>query len=374
MPGSVDRRRDLLANALDGGAGAPEPDDELRRELAVVGLLVAAGRAVEQRGLPDDAARDRMRQRVLAGLTEPAPGRTTHHRFGATGVRGRLLIRAAAALCLVIALSGISLVLARDAVPGDALYGVKRSAESAELKLTFGDEPRGLKHLRFATSRVDEVEALAARSGGSSSAKDAAPYLSTLQSFDIDVAAGSRLLTQTATTGDGTGLASLRVWAEQQRQRLGESIIGVPSPATAKMNGSAALLDRVIERVSALQERLTCADVTSGARDDLGLLPSDGVCVPAAGRSGAPNLPSPGVIPGTDTPSQPGTGSSGGGLPGGSPGPLDPGGGQQPGPATGTPAPDTSTSPTPTTAILPLPLPEITIPPLLPSLPGLGVG
>jgi hypothetical protein len=387
MPVSGDRRHELLAKALDGGADVPEPDDELRRELAVVSLLVAAGRAAEQRVLPDHSARDRMRQRVLAGLDEPTPahaagiaGGAARRRFFAASavasVPGRLPVAAAAALCLFVALSGISLVLARDALPGDILYGVKRSAESAELGLTFGDEPRGLKHLQFATSRVDEIEALTARSAGSGSspADGADPYLSTLQDFDTDAAAGSRLLTETVTSGAGTGLVELRTWAEQQRRRLGDSKSDMPLLAAARLDGSTALLDRVIERVSALQARLACTDVTSGASDDLGLLPVSGACVPAAGQPAAPSIAPPS---GTQQPSAPPSptvvpGSPGGGQPGASTGP--PGGVQQPGgPAGGTTSPGASTSPT-SAVTAPLPLPEITVPPLLPGLPGLGIG
>src|SRR5262249_8903376 len=151
-------------------------------ELATVSLLVSAGRQVRA----GDDARERMRARILAGLQDTPAGEpdadadavvvpvsldaARRRRSVAAGVQGRLLIAAAAALCLLVALSGMSLVLARDALPGDALYGVKRSAESAELGLTFGDEPRGFKHLQFATARVDEIEAIAARTVGAPSA------------------------------------------------------------------------------------------------------------------------------------------------------------------------------------------------------------
>ncbi|HEY3262719.1 MAG TPA: DUF5667 domain-containing protein [Pseudonocardiaceae bacterium] len=436
MPGSADRDSELFARALDGGpdgrggrgepggpggpdgtggpggsgAGGPEPDERLSRELAVVSLLVAAG----QRALPDDAARDRMRERIFAGLAglagpraegvqqpgqerEREPGLerepeqpqevpdvvtpiAARRRSAVVGVQGRLLVAAAAALCVLVTLSGMSLVLARDALPGDALYGVKRSAESAELGLTFGDEPRGFKHLQFATARIDEIEALAARAGGAGSDADTGLFLTALQSFDTDAAAGSRLLLETLTNGAGGQLATLRGWAEQQRQRLGEATAAMPLGAAGRAGGSIVLLDRVIGRVSALQQRLPCSAVTSGARDDVGPLPADGQCVPAASGP-AQSSPVPAsvtsttVSPGAQQPGLVVPGSPGGELPGGI-GPLDPG---LTGPATGGPLPDTasrsqSTTSSPPAITVPLPLPVTSVPPLLPGLPGLEVG
>jgi len=396
MPGSVDRRSELLASALEDGAGVPASDEQLRRELAMVSLLVAAGRDADQWARPDDAARERMRERILAGLAEPATvdavvtpigsaagPAAARRRSVVAGVQGRLLVAAAAALCLLVTLSGMSLVLARDALPGDALYGVKRSAESAELGLTFGDEPRGFKHLQFATARVDEIEALAARADGAGSGADAGRYLTALQAFDTDAAAGSRLLIETATNGGGSELAALRTWAEQQRQRLGQAGAILPFRAAGRTAGSVVLLDRVIERVSALQVRLACLAVTSGTRDDVGLLPASGVCVPAAIGPGRPNTVSPSVT-GTPVAPQPGLvfpGSPAGEQPGGGLGPLDPGAivstpsGPAGGPSQGTTSPgELPTASTDITVPLPLPLPEITVPPLLPGLPGLQVG
>ena len=135
-----------------------------------------------------------MRERILAGLPTTSTGHTTtvaerHTAPGrrrrlprtrpagadrgtarpgdppraGTGARARFAIAAVALLALVLSLTGMSLLLARDALPGDTLYGIKRTAEAASLGLTFGDEPKALKHLEFAASRVTEIETLAQR-------------------------------------------------------------------------------------------------------------------------------------------------------------------------------------------------------------------
>ncbi|MDQ3825674.1 MAG: DUF5667 domain-containing protein, partial [Actinomycetota bacterium] len=127
--------------------------------------------------------------------------------------RGRLVVAAAAALCLLMSLSGMSLLLSRDAVPGDALYTFKRTAESAELGLTFGDQPKALKHLEFASARVNEIEIMAdqADSAGNWSAGQA-KFLRALDDFDSDATAGSRLLTGLALSGQPSSLPALRGW------------------------------------------------------------------------------------------------------------------------------------------------------------------
>jgi hypothetical protein len=166
MPESASER---FARAVEGGPVEPDLDESLRHELALVDALRDIGRSARL----DDDARQRLREQLLAGIDDrldprprpqamPEPSRSARARVArarVASVRGRLLVAAAAALCLLVSLSAMSLLMARDALPGDALYGVKRSAESAELGFTFGVESRGFKHLQFATARLDELEA-----------------------------------------------------------------------------------------------------------------------------------------------------------------------------------------------------------------------
>jgi hypothetical protein len=394
MPRSTDRRGELLASALDDGVG-DSADEQLRRELAMVGLLVRAGEVAR----PDAAARDRMRRRIMADLAAeefvpepvvtPVVTRATpvvsleaarRGRTRSAGLQGRLLVAAAASLCLLLSLSAMSLVLARDALPGDALYRVKRSAESAELGLTFGDEPRGFKHLQFATARVDEIEALAAGGGGS-----AGSFLTALQAFDTDAAAGSRLLVETATNGDGDELDALRDWAQQQQVRLEAARDSMPERASSRAGGSLDLLTRVADRASALEPRLNCLAVTSGARDEVGLLPATGPCEPAPGvgplPSGVPSTADrarPAVPPGLVIPNRPGDEDPTGPIGPLDPQPTGPPSSDEPGAPPGGSDPDQPPTTTPQQSItipLPLPiLPEITVPPLLGLLPGLKLG
>ncbi|SHE49168.1 DUF5667 domain-containing protein [Streptoalloteichus hindustanus] len=286
-------------------------DDQLTSELAIVALLRRAADGVG----PDPAARERMRQRLLAELAarppvEPAgavrrprrrpgrrpPGRGRDARRPDTGssspegpaageagprhgAHGRLAVALVATLCLVLSLSGMSLVLSRDALPGDPLYRVKRSAENASLGLTFGDESRAVKHLEFAAARMDEIEALVGRSRPPTD-----DYLTALADFEEDAAAGARLLVHLGGHGDDRLLETLRGWAEQQERRLAGSTAALPRSAATRAEATTSLLTRIRERAVALAQRADCATVTRGDADDIGLLPSAEPCVPPAGR------------------------------------------------------------------------------------------
>jgi hypothetical protein len=367
---------------------------------------------------PDTSARDRMRERILAGLTTPSPTATAATpsptrrqpprgsraprsrpgeavrgasrpgdlpRRGLSGARGRFAVAAVAVLALVFSLAGMSLLLARDALPGDTLYGVKRTAEAASLGLTFGDESKALKHLEFAAARVTEIETLAQRYPNPADAP-VGGYLTALSDFDNDASAGSRQLIALATRNDGRQLESLRAWAEQQENRLSATAPRLPGAARNRENASLGLLDKITTRAAALLARMPCYQITTGSFDDVGALPATGVCerVPDAGppptdppgadgRTVSPNgsiLPTV-VVPGLPPAAPP--------LPGQTlvpPITESPPAGAPPVQIPGSPSqPRTTSTPSqPPVIVIPLPLPTIGVPPLLPGLPGVQIG
>jgi hypothetical protein len=392
-------------------------DHALERELAVVAALRRAGAVAGPR--PDEV--DRIRQRVMAGLAaggaadgenaavtnpgaEPAhagrvaeesgsrvalfapggsvtPGTSARRHRGrhraSVGVEARnRTVVAAASLCLFLSLSGTSLLLSQDALPGDALYRVKRSVESAELGMTFGEESRAFKHLEFATARVDEIEALAAEVG--TTGGTTARFLDLLDDFDADAAAGSRLFTSTAADGDQDVLPALLGWVSQQQERLGELRAALPPEASSRLSGSLDLLARVQDRVEALDQRAGCENVASEVSDDLGPLPDDDPCArrPLDEATSAISLPEvPGIAgaPVGSAPAAPATPVPGEQLPAeelegeANPGPprlsdlLRP-----PDPSEGAPLPeDGIPTPPPRLVLPPMLLPDVSLPPLL---------
>ncbi len=285
-------RQDRFARAVDGGV-RDASDHEMERELAVAAALREAGEAAG----PTRDEVDRMRQRVLAGaasfergagggdrvtpMRSRRGGRHTKRTAVAFEARKHLMVAAAAALCLVMSLSGTSLLLSRDALPGDALYAFKRSAETAELGLTFGEQARALKHLEFATARISEIERMAARTDTDSSwGSGTTRFLAALDDFESDTVVGTRMLTSVAVEDDLAILSSLRGWAQQQQERLDDLRAALPAQAGGQITGSITLLDLVTQRAAALQDRAGCQNITSGASDELGPLPADGRCQP----------------------------------------------------------------------------------------------
>ena len=296
------QEHEAFARAVDGSV-RDASDRTLQRELSVVATLRQVGAAAG----PHPAERDRMRQRVMAefdsvvheGNSPVLPLRAPRQRrWIPDQTRGRLVVAAAAALCLLMSLSGMSVLLSRDALPGDALYSFKRTAESAELGLTFGDQPKALKHLEFASARVNEIEIMAdqADAAGSWSAEQN-KFFRALDDFDSDATAGARLLTGPAFNGQPSSLSALRSWAEQQKTRLAAVRAALALPTGARMDRTLTLLDRIATRASTLSHRSNCVTITTGTQDDLGLLPARDACkqVPVDGTSAA--VPLPGVPP-----------------------------------------------------------------------------
>jgi hypothetical protein len=92
---------------------------------------------------------------------------TLHRAAGVRRGHGarRTLVSALAAV-LLFATTGAAVALSGEAVPGDALYVVKRGAERVHLLVSFAPESDARLHLRFARSRVAEAERVAAHRPG----------------------------------------------------------------------------------------------------------------------------------------------------------------------------------------------------------------
>lgn len=368
VPEHGERDQERFVRAVDSGARGTARE-ALERDLAINQMLREAGQYLG----PDPEARERMRNRVLrafdgGALEEPRtatrvhPGGPGHRRPAAPERRGRLAVAAAAALCLLMSLSGMGLLLSREALPGDALYGVKRSAESAALGLTFGERARALKHLEFADARIDEIELLVAKADARESwGGKADPYLVALEDFDNAVTTATRLLTTLASENRGDRLTVLEDWAQRQVHRLEAVRAALPAESRARLAGSLALLEQVVGRANQLEQRTYCLTITSGASDELGPLPSDAECIPGQveGAGSAPQLaPEPGAAPPRPPRALPPIVPA---LPGGQPpvAPVPPGvedkltlpGQDRPDPADSPPAPPT--------VVVPLPLPGL---------------
>ena len=341
-----------FARAVEGGPQPVGSNSDIADDLAIVELL---------RGMdvgPDAATRERMKQRVL---TAPPPEKPlVLPSVRRVGARGRLAVAAAAVLCLLMSLGGMSVLLSRDALPGDPLYGVKRTAEGASLGLTFDDESRALKHLEFAASRVTEMETLADRGA------DSASQLTALADLDADAVEGARQLTAYGTAADKTVLPSLREWALDQYEKLGVLRPRLPEDAGKHADTTMWLLASIAQRAHDLAARAACDEVVSGSSDPLGPLPAEDGCAVVSDPGTAPSrssvAPTPSGLPVPSGSAQPSAQPTQSAVPGVSTPPVPSG------------KPGTSTPPAPSkpgiTIPLPLPLPSIS----LPLLPGISFG
>jgi hypothetical protein len=228
-----------LSDALTGAAGVlPEPTPEFRTSLRAQLIATAerdgiGGAVVEEPGYVGKRART-------------GPPLVTRGR-----AKGAILVGLAAG---TLALSGMS-AASGSAMPGDPLYSVKRSTETARLALTGSDIERGRLHLEFAHNRLSE----AAASGADRS--------TILDDMDAETRAGVRLLTSTAMDRhDRTGLDLVDAFVPRQRSdlmRLGDS---------PRIRQSLTLLDEISARSGQLRPDLGCAATPAGT-DSLGAVP-----------------------------------------------------------------------------------------------------
>ena len=192
-------------------------------------------------------------------------------RPGTPSLARRVVTVGMAAALAVLAIAGGSVFASRDAVPGDALYGIKRAAEAAGGIFAGGEAARGQHDLDLAATRLDEIERMA-RDG----ATDPAAYASAFQEFGNATRAGTRQVLAGADPDRSAG--DLARWATQQTARLSALRASLPSASQSDADDALRLLDRVHDRAVAVAARSGCAQVTANATDDLGPLPAQGPC------------------------------------------------------------------------------------------------
>lgn len=258
---------------------AAAPDPEFRADLRA--MLVATA---EREGIGATAhalATD------TVPMTSPLPARRLHLarsalRAGSAGGRVRVAVILGIALG-VLALTGISTASA-GAMPGDTLYGVKRSTERAELAFAGSDLGRGQLYLDFARTRLAEAEAV----GG------VARFAGVLADMDSDTRQGVKLLTTAAVDQqDPTALDAVDAFVADQQSGAGELLDKVAGASRTRLLGSLDLLERVAERAHRLRETLTCGIDASDGSDALG--PRPGRCSPGSGGAGSDDSGSDGA-------------------------------------------------------------------------------
>jgi len=267
----------------DGGRGRHHRQAELDEEFARLIAVSTRLRQINPQITPDRTFRTDLRAMLVAAaerenadatvvLPEVARRPATTGRLARlrsaprrlTGTPGRRARTRGAVIAGVaagtLALSGMS-VASGDAVPGDALYGLKRSTERAQLALASSDVSRGQLYLEFAKTRVAEAAAVTS---------DEASLVGVLGDMDAETRQGVRLLTSAAVSGQNpVALDVIERFVETQREHVSKLLD--ETRAQARVLDSLALLDQISERATALRTTLACG-AASGS-DALGALP-----------------------------------------------------------------------------------------------------
>ncbi|WP_410821690.1 DUF5667 domain-containing protein [Micromonospora sp. 050-3] len=271
------RRAERFAQLLDEANGArrhhvrSRVDSQLAPLVAVGQRLSVDPPAVEV----DQDFRTGLRAMLLATAEREGLGSTPAavSEPAATTTRGRLLpavtarrARARGAILVgiaagAIAVSGIS-AASENAVPGDALYGMKRSTERAQLALASSDISRGQLFLDFARTRVGEAAKLRG---------DRIGYSAVLDDMDADSRQGVRLLTSAAVQRAEPGsLDTLNTFVSSQRRAVRGLLDGSTRVDRERTQRSLLLLDSIRERSDDLRAAIACRLPAPTASDALG--------------------------------------------------------------------------------------------------------
>jgi hypothetical protein len=278
---SAERFAELLDEANGGRRHhSHHPGDDHLAELVAIGHGFAAtgkGPQVDpefrvglRAMLVATAERDGIGATATAVTAEPpshadahAPSAGLFGRAGGSGrrirARGAIVIGVAAG---AMAVSGIS-AASESAHPGDALYGVKRSTERAQLAMAGSNLTRGQLSLNFARTRLAEAVSLP---------NDDSGFGAVLKDMDADTVQGVKLLNASAVARkQAAPLNTVDGFVANQRRAI-EPVLDRLSPANQeRARVSLNLLEAVAKRSANLRAGLACETVTSaGPADALG--------------------------------------------------------------------------------------------------------
>jgi hypothetical protein len=167
-------------------------------------------------------------------LAPAAPRVRRRNRRLAAAITGVVLVGGSAAMA----------VASQSALPGDALYPIKRDIESAHAGLTFDRAGRGQVLLHSASSRLDEAETLSRPDADPARVDDA------LDALTAQAIAGSDLLMQDyQSSGDESSVTTVRTFTASTMARLHDLESVLPSASLPQLLQAAQALDQ-IESVS----------------------------------------------------------------------------------------------------------------------------
>jgi hypothetical protein len=255
-----------VGHALSAVHPAAHVDAEFRTGLRAMLVATAERDGIgEFATAPVESAHIVARQSRRGGVLARGTGRRIR-------ARGAIVIGVAAG---AIAVSGLSSA-SENAAPGDALYGVKRSTERAQMALAGSDVTRGQLSLDFARTRLAEAAALDG---------DNPAFATVLQDMDNDTKQGVRLLTTSAVAReDKAPLDAIDTFVTAQRRTM-NSLLDTLSPGNnERALASMSLLDDIDRRARGLRAGIDCGADGMVGTDLLGPKPHN--CITGSQNSG----------------------------------------------------------------------------------------
>jgi hypothetical protein len=301
---------------------APAPSDTFRAELRAQ-LVAIAPRIIAESGdstieLIDVAAAEPEAAPTHAAARRPRHTDSVLARLRAVPI-GRPLRIAVAVVATFAVLLGGAVWMSKKALPGDALYGLKRASENVQLDFAGSDTEKAKLQLAFAGNRIGEVRGLLSRAGvsgdgaqaGGIDAHTANLIQSTLASADSDVTSASTLLTKQAVQKKSASpLDLLTAWAPKQLSRLQGIAQAMPDSALRdRTESSANLVTAAVTHAQQLAPRVASGCSSTATASPLGPLPI-GACGLTSGSILPPVIGGQGSS--SSKPSQGSSGAAGG--------------------------------------------------------------
>lgn len=234
-------RAEAFAHAVDHGprhSSRLSDDPELATAVELVGRLRTAGAVaprpeftaeLRHRLLEQAAARAATTPTVVrSGLeaSDELPPREDDASVTDIGHRQRRRISLVASTAALVLLGGGigSAAAAQQAMPGDALYGMKRGIENVSTNVSVGDDSRGRRELGHAMTRLAEVDALL-KDGG-----DVETINRTLDDFSVQARRGvSRLVAAYQQNEDKSAIVAVTTFITDARQALADLAPRLPA-------------------------------------------------------------------------------------------------------------------------------------------------
>jgi len=240
--GGARRRTEEFAAAVDG-RGSARPD---LAGLVDVVTTLRDHAPVAPRPEFTAALRDRLLAEADAILVAATP--TLRLPVRRRSLRERRLVAAAAAFVVLGGTAGVANA-AQHALPGQALYPVKRGMEQVGTALSTSPHSKGRVLLDHAGDRITEVQGLLADGSPTS----AAQVPSTIRAFTSAARDGSDLLfTDYRDNGDESSVDAVRTFAATSLARLNALAPSVPDDARPDLAEAAVTLQALDRQASVL--------------------------------------------------------------------------------------------------------------------------